>query len=668
MRIIKTTLCGLTVMALALQVKAQQPSASQTNNLSSSNVLCSLPVERSIKGGTKFVVEFDGHWNADQKEAFLDACRVWEEVIPSTFPIRIMAVMDSTEALREAEQDDILSEVICHTKNVTPSDCWGMSAPISQTKAVVYKKLCNLGASQYWKELLDSSYFVIPEIDIIVYEFKNMDDIYSYETGNVVVQGKYNFMTTIMRHIGSGLGLNWRYSHVSNGSLIVDGSNLTPFEYVVSQSLSNGVGYDLMTWYQRATQGSLLINGGAQNYTIYAPQTWQPMVSLNYFMPQTGNDLSLLMRWDYSRGMSIHNISDASVTNMFDDLLKWEPMIAIGIGNSPEGGEITMGQSTNTQAVAPGGSISLNLPTNRNTSQNDSREQRRMNIRESVSNPVYEMTKLYHPNYYNGSIDNYGWTVSVQKNDGTWEAVYHTDNDETNLCLNENDIVLNDALDCYARSFDGHLKCRASYKSEAPDDYYVHSYYCLLKTLPQQVNANPAECRTIAMVEDDEFSKVIMVRIGNLAGAKRIFVDQLDDWATIPYTYEVTDFSKGCFEATVDVEFPTVFTIVAYDEYNRYTTKTITYTPDPDELGVDLNFKSNRNYIEIKPAHTRRGADELVLSGEIISISPENVTRPMWGHGKLEGNRIDISGLKQGTYVLNVTDVKGKKHTYKFCK
>ena len=659
----------LALPAITASTLAQhQYGAEQYNSTTNSTIQHSLPVERCVAGGTKITVDFNGYWEADQKEAFLTACRIWEEVMPTTFPIRVLATMNAEDSTNNAGDTDLLSEVSFSCREEVPVDCWTMYAPNTQPKAIVFDKLCNLGVSSYWKYVLDSSYFDIYDIEITIYKYKNMDDIYSYDRNGTSVTGKFDFATTVMRHIGTGLGLSWSHRHASNGSLAVDTSSLTPYEAVIADSLVYGVGYDMSAWFQKATQGALTINGGQMDYTLYAPQTWSPVMSLNYFIPETSNKLSQLMRWDYARGMVMHDIFDNSTTYMFTDLLRWEPMIAIGIGNEPLGGSVSAGTTTNTQAIAPGGTISLSVPIGQNRLSSEPRDMASKQPILLRDSSTYEIMKLYHPNYYNGTINNYGWTVSVLKEDGTWEAVYHDDDDEAALQLDESDIVLSAPLPNYARSYDGHLRCRVTYKKENPNDNYVYCYYCLLKTLPQQVDASPTQCRTVAMVEGDEYSKVIKVRIGNLAGTARLFVGQLDDWATVPYYYEVTDFGKGYFEATVDVEYPTVFTIAAYDEYNRYTTKTITYTPDPDELGVDLNFKSNRNYIEIKPAHTRRGADELVLSGEIISISPENVTLPMWEQGKLEGNRIDISGLKQGMYALNVTDVKGKKHTYKFCK
>ena len=48
-----------------------------------------VPIVRNTYGGTKIVPTFIGNWDPDQMEAFQTACSLWEEVLPTTFPIKI---------------------------------------------------------------------------------------------------------------------------------------------------------------------------------------------------------------------------------------------------------------------------------------------------------------------------------------------------------------------------------------------------------------------------------------------------------------------------------------------------------------------------------------------------------------------------------------------------
>lgn len=51
--------------------------------------LYGLPIKRTVSGGTKINVDFVGGWTKDMEGAFTYACKLWEEAIPTTFPIRI---------------------------------------------------------------------------------------------------------------------------------------------------------------------------------------------------------------------------------------------------------------------------------------------------------------------------------------------------------------------------------------------------------------------------------------------------------------------------------------------------------------------------------------------------------------------------------------------------
>ena len=55
-----------------------------------------IPVVRPVKTGTKIIPVFSGDWNYEAEGAFRFACKIWEESIPTTYPIVINAIMDST--------------------------------------------------------------------------------------------------------------------------------------------------------------------------------------------------------------------------------------------------------------------------------------------------------------------------------------------------------------------------------------------------------------------------------------------------------------------------------------------------------------------------------------------------------------------------------------------
>ena len=102
-----------------------------------------LPIVRSIYGGTKIIPEFEGNWPYEMKGAFKLACEIWEEALPTTFPIRIKAVWD--ENTSKYANQSIFSNVRFKVKNcsreavdhhvLTPRSPW------TQMKAVLWLEL-----------------------------------------------------------------------------------------------------------------------------------------------------------------------------------------------------------------------------------------------------------------------------------------------------------------------------------------------------------------------------------------------------------------------------------------------------------------------------------------------------------------------------------------------
>lgn len=85
-----------------------QIAVSTTTELSNHTNTCNygLPVVRPINGGAKILVDYEGDWPYYMKTAFQYACEIWEEVMPTTIPIHISAVMEES-----AEGSDVLSDV-----------------------------------------------------------------------------------------------------------------------------------------------------------------------------------------------------------------------------------------------------------------------------------------------------------------------------------------------------------------------------------------------------------------------------------------------------------------------------------------------------------------------------------------------------------------------------
>lgn len=117
------------LMISALSIKGQE----QVEDFScfSENVVdkkIGLPIVRPIYGGTKIIPRFVGNWTKEMEGAFEYACRIWEEAMPTTFPVKIDVILDDNSSVGETVFSKAGFKVVNNTKNsfnfVTPSSPW----------------------------------------------------------------------------------------------------------------------------------------------------------------------------------------------------------------------------------------------------------------------------------------------------------------------------------------------------------------------------------------------------------------------------------------------------------------------------------------------------------------------------------------------------------------
>lgn len=125
---------------------------------------------------------------------------------------------------------------------------------------------------------------------------------------------------------------------------------------------------------------------------------------------------------------------------------------------------------------------------------------------------------------------------------------------------------------------------------------------------------------------------------------------------------------KGYFVATVDREISSTFTITAYNKNGStqsYPYQITPLTPDrdikvsiiPDEESIWLNINGEKGT-------SRRG----IASCEVTRLGITRTRTEQKAVFKHENNRVDISSLEKGLYLLNATDTNGVRHSFKFTK
>ena len=188
------------------------------------------------------------------------------------------------------------------------------------------------------------------------------------------------------------------------------------------------------------------------------------------------------------------------------------------------------------------------------------------------------------------------WLISLLKKDGTWDLVYRQDTGgfDIPLQVSMSDLNINPDHSQYQRTCDGYLRCRITHYKQEYDHLYhrpiykIQNRYYVLDYLPQKVkmkyNSTISTVSNLNNIISDDYTRDIRISINGLEGVNRVVVEQLDEGNDLPVRYEVPNFKKGYFTATVDKELYTQFAIYSYNNNGStksdYLTIEPLYTPD----------------------------------------------------------------------------------------
>lgn len=619
-----------------------------------------LPVVRKINGGTVFRVTYEGNWTNDMKGAFEYACKIWEEQLPQALPLNITAKIGT---IRGGGGQKLLSKVN-YTEYLN-----SLSALSSQIKAVVLDEYQRGNSVQFVDSIKGSDFFDKADISITYNE--DLLDEFSYSLYATPLD-KYDFVTVALRDIAKGLGTSSRImADVANKKIIYTGGGTSPYEEWIYSAIGGG---NASQAYVNATKGSLPVKiDGYGTLSLYAPSPFQNGVSLNAFIPDPNKNITQLLTYEFGRGTVIRDITD-NYQSLFKYGLGWEAAIATGGAHSDANG-VTTGNTG--EAIPYGGTITGGTP-NFLTEAISINKQQSWNI-ETYNTSDFNIEEYCWPydcNYRpNTPIDTEGWTVALLKKDGTWDIVYDISVIPSYLDVSMNDFQYHYDMNEYARTADGFLRCRVVYNQNYWDNIYDRTYrsmktrYYVLNYLPQrtEMKFSGVMPTTSTRALTNEYMRDIKIGIKNLEGTERIVVEQLDEGERVPSKFEVNDFKKGYFVATVDKEFYSEFTIVAYNKNGSTRSETIEIAPlEPASQNFEIQVLNDE--IKIKNARKRNLPKTLLASYEILPLN-NYVSRSLL-KGNIESNEpsINISSLRAGTYVLNYYDARNIKHSVKFQK
>lgn len=645
------------------------------NNIDNS-VFNDLPDVRPVRGGTKFIVTYPDDWSEEQQGAFQYACELWEEVLPTTFPIRIS--VQSQKRNQPISINSPLSKVVSSV--ITPTQPWHSSLALrTEIKATMFMQMSGEYNTGYYYDIFDDSYFNENDVTITYYEYadREFDDIYSFSLDASNVGTKHDFITCALRDIAKGLGFQGRWT-VRNGKLEVNTAKMTPFMDKVFNNLTVSSWTGDIAYCNIPTSGQLTIR---PSFNLYAPNPWNSGLSLNSFVAADGNALSRLLCWNMGSGDVCRDISDYNTYNAFKELLDWKGSFTVGLGSQPTMQQIGLNSN---DVVAMGGDIVFNISQNANNSisnfpkekiVNSDTQSIKANLQIRQIESGYYTGLQFHPAYRSdGTTDTQGHTLSVLKKDGTWDIVYE-DNVGLipNITIHASDMTFHEPDSIYARNYDGRYRFRLSYCRLVPDNLYgaylkTTSKYYLVGAMPQRVKSDMNKCKFRPEYDHlyDEYTGVIKVGLKDLEGVTRIEVAQYDDWNPIPLLYSVQDYKNGYFNAVVDREFDTRFVITAYNENGHSASEMYTFHPSPNAFNMALQFERDGNSILVK-SNSRKNNTVTLKSADVNPVlgtisSKAKTSMP------INKNTIDISRLKAGFYVLDVEDNENRHYSYKFAK
>lgn len=650
---------------MSMFISAQEQAGIESDSYVYDNVVVlasDLQAVRNVRGGTKIIIEYEGAWPTDIKGAFEYACKIWEEVMPTTYPIHIKAVFDETTVNRGNAYSKVQPMVRNHEANKDVVERFYATnvSTLLQMKGTHFFEASSVYDTHVFDSVLTADMFNQTDMRLTYYNHNNqIVNNCSFSLEGISDSSRYDFVTMVLRDIAKGFGLFWDYTNPSLWEARLDEKRVTPYGNAILKAL--GYYKDKSQMVAAATQGHLNISNYSETWSLYAPINWDTSRSLNSFIPEASKKLSQLLGHDVSRGTVIRDINDNATYNIFEDLLLWRGDYATGSNIS------SLSLSTSTEDVKPYNS--LNISSTNNSTVKKSISQANKNTTEEN---WQELTKKYHPFYVPGEelFANGGVTVSFLLNDGTWDVV-NVWSDPTFLMDIDEEEVLNEAktfhypITDYARSCDGYLRCRLStYKRYSAFFRRLTHKYILYDYLPQKpVMAKSARVRADLGLIEDEYYKDVKIDIKNLEGITRVVVAQYDGENAFPYYYEVPDFKNGYFITTIDKEVSTKFIITAYNVNGSTLSDTYVLPPSTDVISLGFCMSNGRIIIS---AGNDVDVAGMISDIKIDKISVSGVNNKATSDITIRNNSIDVSNLTSGLYVLTIIDTKGHIFNYKF--
>lgn len=676
-------LCVLLILTCGISIGAKDYTEA-FNSLSTGNGEIFMDVEkvRVINGGTVIIPTFDSSCPEYIKAPFAYACKIMEEYLPPCLPLEVTISCGNFSGMSK----DRVSRVRTWSKEnfgaAHPARC----VPMSTIKGVILGEL-GYGFGVTYLDSISNLDFLLeyPDIDIC-YNKEILEEMSFSLDPNPGY--KYDFVSIVLRDLLIGLGLSSGFMHNPlTNDIQITGDEYTPFEYYINEIL--GRDSNPNDRFNKATSGELLLgdtnNAGLKRLKLYAPQVWDNVKSLNYFIPQEGCCVSNVLSYDFGKGSVCRSLNDNYSNHIFRDLLQWIYNFLVGTGNSSAGyGGSTDnfiafdGYSRSNSAIAPdrlGVNYGNNDRSNIYVAFDGSEEKK------ELLDYVYQ----FHPGHITfESGDTEMSYMSILKKDGTWEIVKagmgwaEFDN------LTTRDLRFHSDPSEYARTIDGYLRARITVADR--DRFGAVGYsskFYVVDFLPQTVKlgysflsntsvlngSQQNECiesgeqYSTYQADDAEFNTSSSSRVARLfftqtEGVKSIIIDAFSDGSSVPNRIFVDsdEIKKGYRD--VEIANKTKFIVNAINDNGSSVSEPLIVNP---QLAVNpwITISVTQDVIYIN-------SDDVKLNKFLYTICTPTST--VVNSGKTDYS-IDISALPKGIYVLNLWETSlGITKSFTFVK
>lgn len=583
------------------------------------------PSSRKVYGGTVINVNYVGNKiSSTVKGAFEHACRIWEENIPTAYPINLTVEFSNTLF------GDCLATVETEHGGSTDDYDKIYTKRYAMLYGAEYSPLDeNNNTLEYFRDTQDAR---------IIFSNSQPFD-YSLDANNIS-SNKYDFVTVALQAIGKALGFTLK-AYTSGNTL----NKLNPNNRFTSSILKNS--NTSAQNYTLATSGAAYIESGSLGkikgkWYLHSPAAFDAKTSLNYFKKDPDNKETLIMQPDIiSKGSAIRYIGDGM--QVFFSFCGWDRSFVTGMSSSTYEG-------TSTDEVLP------YMPINQLQTPKVA----------AINNTDTDISTYLSERLEDGDDGNY-----VLMKDGSWKK-YNRRNDLTD---NTN----------YARTSDGYLRLKEVTSSFGPNGAYrnVNVKHLLSDYIPQKpdvsmnsykfsdeysVRSTSRRSYTSSMLSDGAFMDV-EIGFKNTEGCTEVLVEQTDSDYPVPYFYYV-DPSAGYFTALMNKDYPSDFKLTYINKNGETESEpfTVNLTNIFIPLQPNISITINDNILHFSLMTIQRPDDPLAPICQYYITDPDNLNVYAEGTCNEPFGDIDISNLQSGKiYILKVF-YKSKMYSKKWMK